>query len=138
MQDEMIHNWHSGWFGKHVQVSILGRLKARLVNHPRVCVVDKKCATTQLCPECGALNKHTLDKRVYHCSCGYSEDRDVHSAKNMLVFGMDEHNVVKSPGVERISTPVEHKASTTTEPSWPVVSLCGEAGNRHPQPALRR
>ena len=33
MQDEMIHNWHSGWFGKQVQVSILGRLKARLVNH---------------------------------------------------------------------------------------------------------
>lgn len=137
MQDEMIHHWHSGWFGKHVQVSILGRLKARLVNHPRVCVVDKRCATTQLCPECGALNKHTLDKRMYHCSCGYSEDRDVHSAKNMLVFGMDEHNVVQSPGVERISTPVERKASTT-EPSWSVVSLCGEAGNRHPQPALRR
>ena len=137
MQDEMIHNWHSGWFGKHVQVSILGRLKARLVNHPRVCVINKSCATTQLCPECGRLNKHTLDKRVYHCSCGYAEDRDVHSAKNMLVFGMDEHNVVKSPGVEHASTPVERKASTT-KPSGTVVSLCGEAGNRHPQPALRR
>lgn len=137
MQDEMIHNWHSGWFGKHVQVSILGRLKARLVNHPRVCVVDKRCATTQLCPECGKLNKHSLDKRIYCCPCGYSEDRDVHSAMNMLVFGMDEHNVVKSSGVERASTPVERKASTT-EPSWPVASFCGEAGNRHPQPALRR
>ena len=137
MQDEMIHHWHSGWFGKHVQVSILGRLKARLVNHPRVCVIDKRCATTQLCPECGALNKHTLDKRMYHCSCGYSEDRDVHSAKNMLIFGMDEHNVVQSPGVERASTPVEHKASTT-EPSWSVASLCGEAGNRHSQPVLNR
>ena len=137
MQDEMIHNWHSGWFGKHVQVSILGRLKARLVNHPRVCVVDKRCATTQLCPECGKLNKHSLDKRIYCCPCGYSEDRDVHSAMNMLVFGMDEHNVVKSSGVERTSTPVERKASTT-EPSGPVASFCGEAGNRHPQPALRR
>ena len=137
MQDEMIHNWHSGWFGKHVQVSILGRLKARLVNHPRVCVVDKRCATTQLCPECGKLNKHSLDKRIYCCPCGYSEDRDVHSAMNMLVFGMDEHNVVKSSGVERTSTPVERKAPTT-EPSGPVASFCGEAGNRHPQPALRR
>ena len=137
MQDEMIHHWHSGWFGKHVQVSILGRLKARLVNHPRVCVIDKRCATTQLCPECGKLNKHSLDKRVYHCSCGYIEDRDVHSAMNMLVFGMDEHNVIQSPGVERASTPVERKASTT-EPSGPIVSFCGEAGNHHPQPALRR
>ena len=137
MQDEMIHNWHSGLFGKQVQVSILGRLKARLTRHPRVCVINKKCATTQLCPKCGALNRHTLDKRVYRCSCGYTEDRDVHSAKIMLVFGMDKQNIVKSPGVERISTPVEHKA-TATEPSGFVVSLCNEAGSRHLQPALCR
>ena len=137
MQDEMVHNWHSGLFGKQVQVSILGRLKAKLTRHPRVCVISKKCTTTQLCPKCGALNKHTLDKRVYRCSCGYSEDRDIHSAKNMLVFGMDKHNVIKSPGVERTSTPVERKA-TAAEPSASVVSLCNEAGSRHPQPALRR
>ena len=130
MQDEMVHSWHSGLFGKQVQVSILGRLKAKLTRHPRVCVINKKCATTQLCPKCGALNKHTLDKRVYRCFCGYSEDRDIHSAKNMLVFGMDKHNIIKSPGVERTSTPVEHKA-TATEPSESVVSLCGEAGSRH-------
>ena len=137
MQDEMVHNWHSGLFGEQVQVSILGRLKAKLVNNPRVCVINRKCATTQLCPNCGTLNKHTLDKRVYRCSCGYSEDRDIHSAKNMLVFGMDKHNVIKSPGVERTSTPVEYKA-TAAEPSESVVSLCGEAGSRHPQPALSR
>ena len=52
---------------------------------------------------------------------------DARLAKNMLVFGMDEHNGVKSPGVERASTPVEHKA-TATEPSRSVASLCGEAG----------
>lgn len=130
MQDEMIHHWHSGWFGKHVQVSILGRLKARLVNHPRVCVINKSCATTQLCPECGRLNKHTLDKRVYRCSCGYAEDRDVHSARNMLVFGMGKHNIVTSPGVGRISTPVERKASAV-ESSDSMASCCDEAGNRH-------
>ena len=137
MQDEMVHNWHSGLFGKQVQVSILGRLKAKLTRHPRVCVINKSCATTQLCPKCGALNKHTLDRIVYRCSCGYSEDRDVHSAKNMLVFGMDEQNIIKSPGVERTSTPVEHKA-TATEPSKSVASLCKEAGSRHHQPDLRR
>ena len=116
MQDEMIHHWHSGLFGKQVQVSILGRLKAKLVNHPRVCVINRRCVTTQLCPNCGRLNKHSLDKRVYHCQCGYTEDRDIHSAKNMLIFGMDEHNVIKSPGLERVSTPVEQKASAV-EPS---------------------
>ena len=122
MQDEMVSNWHSGWFGKQVQVSILGRLKAKLVHHPRVCVINKSCATTQLCPECGMLNKHTLDKRVYRCQCGYTEDRDIHSAKNMLIFGMDKHNIITSPGVERISTPVEHKASAV-EPSDSMVKL---------------
>ena len=137
MQDEMIHNWHSGWFGKQVQVSILGRLKAKLVNHPRVCVINRSCATTQLCPQCGALNKHTLDKRVYHCSCGYTDDRDVHSAKNMLIFGMDEHNIIKSPGVGRTSTPVERKASFM-ESANSMISCCVEAGNRHPQPVLNR
>ena len=130
MQDEMIHQWHSGLFGRQVQVSILGRLKAKLVRHPRVCVINRSCATTQLCPKCGALNKHSLDKRVYHCSCGYTMDRDVHSAKNMLIFGMDESNIIKSPGAERISTPVERKASAV-EPEDSMVSLCDEAGNRH-------
>ena len=133
MQDEMVHQWHSGLFGRQVQVSILGRLKSKLVRHHRVCVINKKCATTQLCPHCGRLNKHTLDKRVYRCGCGYSEDRDVHSAKNMLIFGMNEQNIVKSPGVGRTSTPVERKASTV-ESEDSMVSLCDEAGNHHPQP----
>ena len=130
MQDEMIHHWHSGLFGRQVQTSILGRLKAKLVNHSRVCVINRGCATTQLCPACGAMNKHTLDKRVYRCRCGYTEDRDIHSAKNMLIFGMDEHNIVKSPGLERVSTPVERKASAVV-PSGAAVSCCVEAGNRH-------
>ena len=135
MQDEMVHNWASGLFGKQVQVSILGRLKAKLVNHPRVCVINRSCTTTQLCPNCGAMNKHALDQRVYRCQCGYTMDRDVHSAKNMLIFGMDEQNIVKSPGVGRTSTPVERKASAVA-PSGAAVSCCDEAGNCHPQPAL--
>ena len=130
MQDEMVHNWASGLFGKQVQVSILGRLKAKLVNNPRVCVIDRRCATTQLCPNCGALNKHALDQRVYHCACGYTMDRDIHSAKNMLIFGMDESNIIKSPGAESISTPVERKASVV-ESSGSMASCCDEAGNRH-------
>lgn len=137
MQDEMLKNWQSGWFGKQVSVSILGRLKAKLKSHTRVCVVNKSCPTTQLCPQCSKLNKIPLSERDYSCSCGYTSDRDIHSASNMLVFGMDEHNVVKSSGVGRASTPVEHEA-TAAEPSGAVVSLCGEVGNRHPQPALRR
>ncbi len=28
----------------------------------------------------------SLDKRTYICECGYQEDRDIHSAKNMLAI----------------------------------------------------
>ena len=107
MQDEMIKNWHSGLFGKQVQVSILGRLKSKLIKSPRVCVIDRSCATTQLCPACGSLNKHSLSQRIYQCPCGYTQDRDIHSAGNMLIFTENKDNVIKNFGVERTSTPVE-------------------------------
>lgn len=76
IQDENIKGWHSGLFGKQVQYSILGRVKAKLVSNPRVIVLNRSVPTTQYCPDCGALNKHGLDKRVYSCPCGYNMDRD--------------------------------------------------------------
>lgn len=87
MQDENISGWHSGLFGKQVQHSILGRVKAKLVSNPRVIVLDRSVPTTQYCPDCGVLNKHSLDRRVYECSCGYFKDRDIHAACNMIVLG---------------------------------------------------
>ena len=107
MQDEMIKNWHSGMFGKQVQYSILGRVKAKLVSNPRVVVLDRSVPTTQYCPDCGALNKHGLDKRVYSCSCGYSMDRDTHAAMNMInlyVKNSNNSNIVKKSPVECGST----------------------------------
>jgi len=48
------------------------------------------------------INKHSLDKREYMCECGYTQDRDIHSAKNILFEGL------KQIGMERINTmPVE-------------------------------
>lgn len=45
-------------------------------------------ATTAWCGECGSLTKHSLDKRVFTCaSCGFSELRDVHVARNMIILG---------------------------------------------------
>lgn len=128
MQDEMVKNWHSGLFGKQVQVSILGRLKSKLMKELRVCVIDRCCATTQLCPECGALNKHSLSQRTYHCPCGYTQDRDIHSAGNMSIFAENKDNIVKNFGVERTSTPVE-RISSASELS--DVSYREEAGNSY-------
>ena len=91
LQDENIKGWHSGLFGKQVQVSCLGRLKASLVSlkdSPRVIVIPKSCATTQLClgENCGRLNKMPLSQRMYSCNCGYSAPRDIHSANSMIYW----------------------------------------------------
>lgn len=91
LQDENIKGWHSGLFGKQVQVSCLGRLKASLVSlkdSPRVIVIPRYCATTQLClgKNCGRLNKMPLSQRTYSCDCGYSAPRDTHSANSMIYW----------------------------------------------------
>ena len=50
----------------------------------RYIMLSKWEPTTQLCPNCGQMNRHDLSERIYHCSCGYTNDRDVHAATNML------------------------------------------------------
>lgn len=95
MQDESISAWRSrkGWVrgGKRLQHSVLGRVKAKLMNHDRVTVLPKWYPTTQLCrgEACGALNKHLPGVDVYECSCGYTASRDVHAALNMVSLGLD-------------------------------------------------
>lgn len=83
IQDESLKAWKRLW-GKKLHHSILGRVKKKLMSHPRVVVLNRWVPTTQYCPSCERLNKHSLDKRVYQCPCGYSAPRDVHAAKNMI------------------------------------------------------
>jgi putative transposase len=81
MQDENITSWKK-WFGKKVQHSVLGRVKARLI--PDAHVLDRWEPTTKLCVECGTLNVLKLSDRRYRCACGVDQDRDVHAAQNMI------------------------------------------------------
>lgn len=113
MQDENISGWHKGLFGKQVQYGILGRLKKILIDNDQVVVIHKFVPTTQYCPECKRLNKHSLDNRTYHCPCGYSCDRDIHAARNMIEFFLqgDDDLIKKHSPVERGSTPVEHNTT---------------------------
>lgn len=76
-------------FGKQIQVSYLGRVKAKLVSleNDKSFKVSKWSPTTNFCPNCGCLNKIGLEERTYHCDCGYSFDRDIHAAKNVKLFG---------------------------------------------------
>ena len=134
MQDEMISNWHKGLFGKQVQHSILGRVKAKLVNHPRVEVLDRLVPTTKFCPNCQNLNKEiTLRDRIYVCPvCGYQEDRDVHSAKNMIVMTkIIKDNLPRGP---RDVKPVEINTSgdETKETKVSESSMICEAGRLQP------
>ena len=87
MQDENLKGWHKGLFGRTVQHSALGLVKAKLIKHERVTVLPKSAPTIKYCPVCGNLKKDiTLAERIYECSCGYSEDRDIHAARNMILL----------------------------------------------------
>ena len=87
MQDENLKGWHKGLFGRTVQHSVLGLVKSKLMKNERVIVLSKSQPTTKYCPHCGKLKKNiTLADRVYECECGYSEDRDIHAARNMILL----------------------------------------------------
>jgi len=86
IQDEMIHNWHSGLFGKQVQHSSMGSIKAKLKTNSKTHVIGRSFPSTQVCPVCGCLTKHPLSKRDYDCpECGYHHNsRDQKSAQSIL------------------------------------------------------
>ena len=112
MQDEQIANWHKGLFGKQVQHSCLGTIKAKLKTLPQTVVLDKWITTTKLCPKCGTINQHiTLADRTFVCDCGYLEDRDIHSAKNMIEIAKSCFADGFVPPEQREITLTEFKAS---------------------------
>ena len=95
MQDENISSWRRKYSqargSRSIQYGILGRVKARLVDHPRVTVLKRSVATTATCI-CGEKTPHSLNKRTYFCpQCGYSAPRDLHAAKNMYRLATKEN-----------------------------------------------
>ena len=126
MQDEQISNWHKGLFGKQVQHSCLGLIKAKLKALPQTVILDKWIPTTKWCPKCGRKHNVSLDERTYVCECGYQEDRDVHSAKNMLF--------IKDLVCDRLSfVPTEHREVTLMEfkaSTQDAGSIVGKPGRR--------
>lgn len=94
IQNELLKAWKKR-FGKKLQRGILGRLKAKLKLDSATVVLPASEPTTQLCPECGSLNKHGLGERVYRCDCGYTMPRDKHSARNMIFMSGVDNAVVE-------------------------------------------
>ena len=116
IQDEQIANWHKGWFGKQVQHSCLGLVKAKLKALPQTVILDRWIPTTKWCPKCHKKHDVSLDERTYMCECGHREDRDIHSAKNMLAikdFVFQSQEFV--PTEHREVTLMEFKTSVADE-----------------------
>ena len=109
-QDELLNFWertkskHKFSFGRKIQHGILGRVKIKLKKNSSNVMLESSIPTTQTCPECGCLTKHSLDKRKYHCNhCGFENaDRDVHSA-NMMVL-LSGYGTYRSLNTDAVST----------------------------------
>ena len=109
-QDELLNQWKRKKskrrfsFGRKVQHGILGRVKDKLKKNGSNIMLESSVPTTQTCPECGCLTRHSLDKRKYHCNhCGFENaDRDVHSA-NMMVL-LSGYGTYRSLNTDTVST----------------------------------
>lgn len=109
-QDELLRQWKRRKskrrfsFGRKIQHGILGRVKDELKKNPSNVMLESSVPTTQTCPKCGCLTKHSLDKRSYHCNnCGFENpDRDVHSA-NMMVL-LSGYGTYRSLNTDAVST----------------------------------
>ncbi len=65
-----------------------------------------------MCPSSGAINEGiTLSDRIFACGCGYAEDRDVKSAKTLLLAGEHEMSCTRT---EYTDTPEERKSGFNT------------------------
>ncbi len=91
IQDESIKAWKDSklkGFGRRIHHSIMGGIISDLKKKSETVMIDKYFPSTKLCPNCETKNKTSLSDRIYSCSCGYQEDRDIHSARNILREGL--------------------------------------------------
>ena len=102
-QDENLRIWGTK---RQMHSSVLGRLKEILKDHPRAVMLEKTVATTATCQQCGQKTKHKPNKRTYVCpNCGYTADRDIHAAQNMVLLG---RKTCQTPRVERTGSLAEN------------------------------
>lgn len=125
-QDEPLKQWfkQDGYIrcGKRLQGSILGRVKAKLMAHPRAVMLNHNVPTTATCV-CGHKTPHTPGKRVFVCPrCGYRADRDIHAAQNMIRLGQS----LNVPAVERSRTLVDKPIRPTAPMNFSSIAAAGK------------
>ena len=57
--------------------------------HGKATVAVPAHNTSQICSNCGAVVKKSLSTRTHICECGYTEDRDINAAINILRKGLN-------------------------------------------------
>jgi putative transposase len=106
MQDENFKGWHSGDYGKQVQHSCMGLVKAKLLKSNKTRMIDKWYPSTKICYVCGTKNYIARSEKTYFChNCGLTEDRDIKAAKTIKHVGQCQSTYI--PMVNRDSKPVE-------------------------------
>ena len=96
-QDDCVKGW-TARFGRQVHASGIGGLKSRLKNSLETPVaVERFEPTTVECFVCGTRHEMSLSDRTFHCSCGYSCDRDVNAALVILKKGLAGLNTAVGP-----------------------------------------
>ena len=56
-------------------------------------IVDESY-TTMTCGACGKLDPNVGSAKLFVCSCGYSQDRDIHGARNIWIKTMTENGAL--------------------------------------------
>ena len=117
IQDEQLNAWKENHHGKAVQHSVLGRVKAKLKQSPKVYVCSKWEATTKTCSNCGHKQEMSEKIRVYDCpKCGLHLDRDVNAAINILKVVPMERREVKACSTQEAATLFSVKKSCGSSP----------------------
>ena len=105
IQDEQLSEWHKQkGMSKVVQHSCMGIVKSKLMKLDNFIILDKYIPTTKWCPRCHRINELSLNDRIYKCECGYSQDRDIHAARNMLN--------IKNLVIDNLTVPTERRGGS--------------------------
>lgn len=65
----------------------LSILSYKAANAGKTVKIVNEAYTSQTCYQCGGRQRMDLSEREYNCSCGYSNNRDVNAALNILRLG---------------------------------------------------
>ena len=89
----MSYSYHGRAWERQQCQQVANQIENQLLNVP----TTKTCICTE------KLNLTLADRRIVCPRCGYTADRDVHAARNMLVFAQDANNIKVGQGLSEFT-----------------------------------